>query len=573
MKASLEYSNDPKAQRKTQQEVAGSQESITITDDRPSTVYQRRLKNDIEESKANTNSSIQRKPNQTGLPDQLKSGIENLSGYAMDDVNVHYNSARPAQFNALAYAQGTNIHLGPGQEQHLPHEAWHVVQQKQGRVRPTFQFKRGVKINDDAGLEKEADVMGDKAMRLKTDNPAQLKESNTANGPIQRKIGFEFQAYDSVTFNSNHYDAGMGTTEENELARADGFKIEGDYGNSFDELEIITVAVDETDPGRRRLEEIMTEVETFTKGIRHEQQVTNLHPGSLAWLPSYISGGVTFPTTTLFFDVNGSVHFHPQATVGVKFEKIHYLIDRLTKAPFRKGKGRTYKRLGTRAYYKTYLGKLLDKPLTKYTNTIGWSQKEDQKPFRSAWANGLKKAKEFGQRVNASEKTISFMAILYGMAEASGSGAINPEDSSVIKYYMPFLFRMGLLPFYNSLNPGEIAVINGIPPAIKNQLIVPKVPDGLNRNQMTIRNLLNLLSNGQDLQSIWPTALDGYGQTNRTGEFGMTNTSDIGDSETEQNRAGAIIELRKLRNDVPPSKLKPFALAVFDLVRTINVED
>ncbi|MEM7041075.1 MAG: DUF4157 domain-containing protein [Bacteroidota bacterium] len=36
---------------------------------------------------------------------------------------------------AHAYDQGTDIHIGPGQEKHLPHEAWHVVQQKQGRVR------------------------------------------------------------------------------------------------------------------------------------------------------------------------------------------------------------------------------------------------------------------------------------------------------------------------------------------------------------------------------------------------------------------------------------------------------
>ena len=193
----------------------------------------------------------------------------------MDDVKVHYNSTRPAQLNALAYAQGTDIHLGPGQEKHLSHEAWHVVQQKQGRVKPTMQFQGKAAINDDAGLEREADVMGSRALRLKNFKAAQLKESNSANGAIQRKIGFEFQAYDSVTFKSNHYDAGMGTTEEKELAQADGFKIEGDFGKSFDELEIITVAVDETDPGRRRLEEIMTEVETFTKGIRHEQQVTN----------------------------------------------------------------------------------------------------------------------------------------------------------------------------------------------------------------------------------------------------------------------------------------------------------
>ena len=92
------------------------------------------------------------KPNNTGLPDPLKSGIEALSGLSMDNVNVHYNSSQPAQLNALAYAQGTDIHIAPGQEQHLPHEAWHVVQQAQGRVKPTMQMKGGVPVNDDQGL-------------------------------------------------------------------------------------------------------------------------------------------------------------------------------------------------------------------------------------------------------------------------------------------------------------------------------------------------------------------------------------------------------------------------------------
>jgi len=109
---------------------------------------------------------VQQKKNTTGLPNQLKSGIENLSGHAMDDVKVHYNSDKPAQLNAHAYAQGTNIHLASGQEKHLPHEAWHVVQQKQGRVKPTTQLKEKVNINDDKDLEKEADVMGAKATQL-----------------------------------------------------------------------------------------------------------------------------------------------------------------------------------------------------------------------------------------------------------------------------------------------------------------------------------------------------------------------------------------------------------------------
>ena len=32
-------------------------------------------------------------PNRTGLPDNLKNGIENLSGMSMDHVKVHYNSS------------------------------------------------------------------------------------------------------------------------------------------------------------------------------------------------------------------------------------------------------------------------------------------------------------------------------------------------------------------------------------------------------------------------------------------------------------------------------------------------
>jgi hypothetical protein len=124
---------------------------------------------------------VQRVENNTGLPDNLKSGIENLSGYSMDDVKVHYNSAKPAELQAHAYAHGTDIHVAPGQEKHLPHEAWHVVQQKQGRVRPTRQLKEKVPVNDDEGLEKEADEMGSKALQLKA-APGGPTRSGTSRG-------------------------------------------------------------------------------------------------------------------------------------------------------------------------------------------------------------------------------------------------------------------------------------------------------------------------------------------------------------------------------------------------------
>ena len=137
--------------------------------------------------------------NNTGLPDQLKSGVESLSGLSMDHVKVHYNSSGPAQLNAHAYARGNDIHLAPGQEKHLPHEAWHVVQQAQGRVRPTAQMKGGVAVNDDIGLEAEADVMGAKALQLagkdsgsNGDNAAHNSGHETGCDTLQKKAGNAF---------------------------------------------------------------------------------------------------------------------------------------------------------------------------------------------------------------------------------------------------------------------------------------------------------------------------------------------------------------------------------------------
>ncbi|HAS42725.1 MAG TPA: hypothetical protein DCS93_19750 [Microscillaceae bacterium] len=146
--------------------------------------------------------ATQTTPNKTGLPNNLKSGIESLSGYSMDDVNVFYNSGKPAQLKAHAQAQANNIHVAPGQEKHLAHEAWHVVQQKQGRVKPTIQLKgkNPVAINDDQALEKEADIMGAKAEAIgNSGQVVQQKSLKTGtlsspdSAPVQGKFGFEIE--------------------------------------------------------------------------------------------------------------------------------------------------------------------------------------------------------------------------------------------------------------------------------------------------------------------------------------------------------------------------------------------
>ncbi|MBI2512815.1 MAG: DUF4157 domain-containing protein [Opitutae bacterium] len=141
------------------------------------------------------------KPNRTGLPDGLKSGLERLSGLSLDHVRVHRNSARPAQLNAHAYAQGSDIHLAPGQEKHLPHEAWHIVQQAQGRVRPTRQLQANVPINDDPALEHEATAMGARAL--------QRAAVGSGTGVVQRTVDEDIEEGDEALGEVRDYSAAV----------------------------------------------------------------------------------------------------------------------------------------------------------------------------------------------------------------------------------------------------------------------------------------------------------------------------------------------------------------------------
>lgn len=94
------------------------------------------------------------------LPPDLRRGLEATSGLDMGDVRVHREAPEAAALGAAAFARGGDVYLGPGGERHLPHEAWHVVQQKQRRVAPTSALPSGLAVNTDPGLEAEADRMG-----------------------------------------------------------------------------------------------------------------------------------------------------------------------------------------------------------------------------------------------------------------------------------------------------------------------------------------------------------------------------------------------------------------------------
>lgn len=116
---------------------------------------------------------LQRKvENKTGIPDDVKQRMEDSFSADFSSVRVHPDSAQAPEVGALAYTQGTDIHFAPGQfkpdtsagQQLLGHELTHVVQQAEGRVQPTTEIG-GMPVNDNEGLEHEADVLGAKAVR------------------------------------------------------------------------------------------------------------------------------------------------------------------------------------------------------------------------------------------------------------------------------------------------------------------------------------------------------------------------------------------------------------------------
>jgi len=150
------------------------------------------------------------------LPLALRSGLEQLSGVDLSEVQVHHDSHAPASLGAAAFTYGKAIHLGPGEQRYLPHEGWHAVQQAQGRVAPSFQLG-GVAINNANTLEREADTMGALALCHGSSGP----EGTAARG-MPRATGCLQAAYPPVVQRAMKFEL----QTKNTLHRARGTQVE-----------------------------------------------------------------------------------------------------------------------------------------------------------------------------------------------------------------------------------------------------------------------------------------------------------------------------------------------------------
>ena len=172
---------------KTKDKKGKTDQRLSFADNRANSNDIEDLQNNIDNSEnAQSISQLQKKvDNSKPLPEDLKEGVEQLSGQDMSDVKVNYNSNKPQQLDAHAYANGNEIEIAPGQEKHLPHEAWHVVQQKQNKVKPTDKTKSGELINDEQLLEDESDRMGNKALEYSSPINENIKKSKNVSPIFQ----------------------------------------------------------------------------------------------------------------------------------------------------------------------------------------------------------------------------------------------------------------------------------------------------------------------------------------------------------------------------------------------------
>ena len=115
---------------------------------------------------------VQRRSENGGLPEAVRAKMEHAFASDFSEVRIDPSSPKAAEIGAWAYAQGETVHFAPGKFQPrsqagqrlIAHELAHVVQQRQGRVRPTARLG-GLPVNAEARLEQEADRLATRATR------------------------------------------------------------------------------------------------------------------------------------------------------------------------------------------------------------------------------------------------------------------------------------------------------------------------------------------------------------------------------------------------------------------------
>lgn len=278
------------------------------------------------------------KQNRTGIPDGMKKDFETRSGVSLDHVRLVRNSPLPERYGALAFSKGDSIYIKSGEERHLAHEVVHQIQAAQGMV-AADEVIDGEAFNRNPVLEDEAD-----RGIVHAKPPVMQRKQET----IQRKIGMEFQTYGGE-WNIKKLRVPAGKTPEARkrefaacVSKGDGSEermlvsagrdIISDFSGTKGyqvtadgpDLEYVTNAFDERTEKDRLINAV-------TQAAQQHEQFLGMTDGQQVIEEKYRlingAGGI------YCINKDGEKTAHPQATVGVKYEKIPALIERMITEP------------------------------------------------------------------------------------------------------------------------------------------------------------------------------------------------------------------------------------------------
>lgn len=250
----------------------------------------------------------------TGMPAETLNQMSSSFGHDFSDVNIHSGSQSAVDAGALAYTQGNDIHFAPGQydpssqggQELLGHELTHVVQQREGRVQANNEVN-GMPLNDNKGLEQEADEMGVKAAQFKAVNPetpstksaSRLSHTLTPGHSIQMKLNSMDFDYRPVVSNAPiqrvpdpppaagvvnvPLDIGRQTTR---LGLAMGFIL---YSDQFSTLSRNIREEENFTGNTARLDEISSDLLRTSRTLSSEPD-RNLEPLEAAMMQSFVTG-------------------------------------------------------------------------------------------------------------------------------------------------------------------------------------------------------------------------------------------------------------------------------------------
>ncbi|WP_436845404.1 eCIS core domain-containing protein [Streptomyces cinerochromogenes] len=549
--------------------------------------------------------------------------MEARLGADFSSVRVHDGplaQRSAAEIGARAYTSGEHVVIGPGgRDRHtLAHELTHVIQQRSGPVSGTDNGA-GLRISDP----------GDRFERAAEDNarralagPVPGAAAPHADGPghepaagmVQRAVGFEFETgmetlaadpglrqserrgeriikqfttrgswegRDAMAPDSTEY-MGRGLRKKERLVTvANLFTMEADeafIGGS--DLEFVTEAFPETDQGRERLVEAMRRISGVTAHLAQAQrpfdagELAGLAGGTAEQVPDR-SGQATgkqrgpveklfkaFPAQQYVVKVIGGITANPQTTAGVRLSRIPQLIHEITPSPQPAGE-----QAPPHPMSQMDLKKVQATAAQRVNAFLG-------NGFRVPSADPSRAPAEPSDRLRGLLTLIATYLI----------GGDASRGEAYLKGIAPLLARTDFAAMYAQLPQEERENFAGDPeifadvalraaglPTADAPVYAGNIGAGsqVNIRHLTRRIWLRGMVGGEDLMSA-----AGY----RNHDWGRTDNDQLATEFESMGSYGAqtdpgnmpILELRRMRKNVPHQEWAQLALAAFDIIRQVN---